>query len=155
MENRNVARISYGGGTHSTTIMTYNQWVCHSPIMSFILLSDPMAHTRNTTKQDLTRKTATHTSRHRNQHRDAYQPCFLKQIFIGQVNETCHNKNLQQVISTTIQSLQKQQGNILYTHINQCIQNIYKGTKDIVRSEERRVGKECRLQCRSRWSPYH
>ena len=23
------------------------------------------------------------------------------------------------------------------------------------RSEERRVGKECRLQCRSRWSPYH
>ena len=23
------------------------------------------------------------------------------------------------------------------------------------RSEERRVGKECRLECRSRWSPYH
>ena len=23
------------------------------------------------------------------------------------------------------------------------------------RSEERRVGKECRLYCRSRWSPYH
>ena len=23
------------------------------------------------------------------------------------------------------------------------------------RSEERRVGKECRLTCRSRWSPYH
>ena len=22
-------------------------------------------------------------------------------------------------------------------------------------SEERRVGKECRLTCRSRWSPYH
>ena len=28
--------------------------------------------------------------------------------------------------------------------------------KDIgVRSEERRVGKECMVQCRSRWSPYH
>ena len=26
---------------------------------------------------------------------------------------------------------------------------------DKVRSEERRVGKECRLYCRSRWSPYH
>ena len=26
---------------------------------------------------------------------------------------------------------------------------------DVVRSEERRVGKECRLTCRSRWSPYH
>ena len=24
-----------------------------------------------------------------------------------------------------------------------------------VRSEERRVGKECNLSCRSRWSPYH
>ena len=24
-----------------------------------------------------------------------------------------------------------------------------------VRSEERRVGKECELKCRSRWSPYH
>ena len=24
-----------------------------------------------------------------------------------------------------------------------------------VRSEERRVGKECTSQCRSRWSPYH
>ena len=25
----------------------------------------------------------------------------------------------------------------------------------IVRSEERRVGKECTMTCRSRWSPYH
>ena len=24
-----------------------------------------------------------------------------------------------------------------------------------VRSEERRVGKECTMTCRSRWSPYH
>ena len=27
------------------------------------------------------------------------------------------------------------------------------GARD--RSEERRVGKECGYQCRSRWSPYH
>ena len=26
---------------------------------------------------------------------------------------------------------------------------------DWLRSEERRVGKECRIGCRSRWSPYH
>ena len=26
---------------------------------------------------------------------------------------------------------------------------------DVTRSEERRVGKECSKQCRSRWSPYH
>ena len=25
----------------------------------------------------------------------------------------------------------------------------------LIRSEERRVGKECRIGCRSRWSPYH
>ena len=25
----------------------------------------------------------------------------------------------------------------------------------IMRSEERRVGKECASMCRSRWSPYH
>ena len=31
------------------------------------------------------------------------------------------------------------------------------GGVDLValRSEERRVGKECMVQCRSRWSPYH
>ena len=30
------------------------------------------------------------------------------------------------------------------------------GTTDLTpRSEERRVGKECSLTCRSRWSPYH
>ena len=27
--------------------------------------------------------------------------------------------------------------------------------QDNIRSEERRVGKECGLLCRSRWSPYH
>ena len=27
--------------------------------------------------------------------------------------------------------------------------------KIVMRSEERRVGKECRIGCRSRWSPYH
>ena len=25
----------------------------------------------------------------------------------------------------------------------------------VLRSEERRVGKECAMECRSRWSPYH
>ena len=25
----------------------------------------------------------------------------------------------------------------------------------VLRSEERRVGKDCRCSCRSRWSPYH
>ena len=29
------------------------------------------------------------------------------------------------------------------------------GNREVVRSEERRVGKECTSWCRSRWSPYH
>src|SRR3546814_4188309 len=29
------------------------------------------------------------------------------------------------------------------------------GLEDSLRSEERRVGKECVSTCRSRWSPYH
>ena len=29
------------------------------------------------------------------------------------------------------------------------------GKEGLVRSEERRVGKECSEPCRSRWSPYH
>src|SRR3546814_13345595 len=28
-------------------------------------------------------------------------------------------------------------------------------THPVIRSEERRVGKECVSKCRSRWSPYH
>src|SRR3546814_5909116 len=33
--------------------------------------------------------------------------------------------------------------------------NLSGGEKRRVRSEERRVGKECVSTCRSRWSPYH
>ena len=31
----------------------------------------------------------------------------------------------------------------------------YASLQKLARSEERRVGKECRIGCRSRWSPYH
>ena len=34
-------------------------------------------------------------------------------------------------------------------------ENHNKANDDVVRSEERRVGKECLRLCRSRWSPYH
>src|SRR5213079_3627806 len=33
--------------------------------------------------------------------------------------------------------------------------NVWGPVEDRMRSEERRVGKECRLLCRSRWSPGH
>src|SRR3546814_15136502 len=32
---------------------------------------------------------------------------------------------------------------------------IVDGVRQVARSEERRVGKECVSTCRSRWSPYH
>ena len=35
------------------------------------------------------------------------------------------------------------------------IEQVLPGTPVLKRSEERRVGKECTEQCRSRWSPYH
>src|SRR3546814_14564422 len=47
------------------------------------------------------------------------------------------------------------------TAINgQCIwvdggQRFVDQPRDVMRSEERRVGKECVSTCRSRWSPYH
>src|SRR3546814_20218809 len=34
-------------------------------------------------------------------------------------------------------------------------QNLARGIEGDIRSEERRVGKECVSTCRSRWSPYH
>ena len=35
------------------------------------------------------------------------------------------------------------------------VTNALAGKTKSVRSEERRVGKECNQVCRSRWSPYH
>ena len=35
------------------------------------------------------------------------------------------------------------------------IKDAIESVHDIARSEERRVGKECSVTCRSRWSPYH
>ena len=32
---------------------------------------------------------------------------------------------------------------------------LFEKIASVTRSEERRVGKECRIGCRSRWSPYH
>ena len=45
-----------------------------------------------------------------------------------------------------------------WARIREKIDSIEEGStppQQQVRSEERRVGKECRIGCRSRWSPYH
>ena len=38
---------------------------------------------------------------------------------------------------------------------NEAVAYAMKQINPDVRSEERRVGKECASKCRSRWSPYH
>ena len=50
----------------------------------------------------------------------------------------------QPALSRSISQLEKEMGVDLLNR-----------TRRRVRSEERRVGKECNGQCRSRWSPYH
>src|SRR3546814_10382254 len=39
--------------------------------------------------------------------------------------------------------------------VNAVSHHLAFGAIDLIRSEERRVGKECVSTCRSRWSPYH
>ena len=51
---------------------------------------------------------------------------------------------------TTVEGLQE---DVLEVLLNLKDIAIRMGTGD--RSEERRVGKECSVTCRSRWSPYH
>ena len=48
-------------------------------------------------------------------------------------------------------------GPVTAKKMNQSSQRLsfYLSIYCVTRSEERRVGKECRIGCRSRWSPYH
>ena len=45
----------------------------------------------------------------------------------------------------------------VYYPFHNCVKDSGRNlvTCDLIRSEERRVGKECLRMCRSRWSPYH
>ena len=42
-----------------------------------------------------------------------------------------------------------------YIYVSQMLRQRVSEAYASGRSEERRVGKECGYQCRSRWSPYH
>ena len=65
---------------------------------------------------------------------------------VGQNPGTCHPRML-----TSLQAAKKRGCKIV--HVNPLPETGLKRFKH--RSEERRVGKECGLLCRSRWSPYH
>ena len=51
--------------------------------------------------------------------------------------------------------IQRGVGGVARSHDTGSTLEKAKATEEIVRSEERRVGKECLRLCRSRWSPYH
>ena len=63
----------------------------------------------------------------------------------------------------TLRDLQSTNGSYVDGHrirearpgVNRPVAEVPVGQARERRSEERRVGKECRLTCRSRWSPYH
>ena len=46
-------------------------------------------------------------------------------------------------------------GLVPWFYFTEAINNGTTALLEYARSEERRVGKECRIGCRSRWSPYH
>ena len=52
-------------------------------------------------------------------------------------------------------NLSKAAAVIGFSGLYQACNPASKKTQPTIRSEERRVGKECASMCRSRWSPYH
>ena len=71
------------------------------------------------------------------------------------------NKEMKRTLTTVYDAL-KEKG---YNPINQIVGYLlsedptyitnHNNARSLIRSEERRVGKECSEPCRSRWSPYH
>src|SRR3546814_14842121 len=66
---------------------------------------------------------------------DFITPHVVPGITTGQLDELCHN--------------------FILEHGAVPAPLGYRGFPKSIRSEERRVGKECVSTCRSRWSPYH
>ena len=68
---------------------------------------------------------------------------------VNLVDRTCHCRQWQ--IRATIASHFKPLWSFSLWHVI----SLYAFINSVLRSEERRVGKECTSWCRSRWSPYH
>ena len=58
---------------------------------------------------------------------------------------------LQEVIDSFVEKTEREGDPTYYKEFHELADPIY----EKFRSEERRVGKECAVRCRSRWSPYH
>ena len=75
---------------------------------------------------------------------------FVDDVLVGTETEKEHDEIVEEI-------LRRLEKNNLYVKPEKCTWKVRKiGFLGVViRSEERRVGKECRALCRSRWSPYH
>ena len=60
-----------------------------------------------------------------------------------------------EVLPGVTESLEVHDSQQLVTQVARLVTALGHAAALLDRSEERRVGKECRLTCRSRWSPYH
>jgi hypothetical protein len=74
--------------------------------------------------------------------------------------ETCLAEDARGVVDTVIRSYSLTARQAWGQWGRACLAHVQKLAQDdpearVERSEERRVGKECRRLCRSRWSPYH
>src|SRR3546814_1064683 len=56
-----------------------------------------------------------------------------------------------ETVPLAVSSILRCDSSVLLSSIKRCASS----TRPSIRSEERRVGKECVSTCRSRWSPYH
>src|SRR3546814_11293652 len=65
--------------------------------------------------------------------------------------ESVHAKSYSSIFSTLISTKEIDEA-FRWSEENE---NLQRKARIILRSEERRVGKECVSTCRSRWSPYH
>ena len=68
----------------------------------------------------------------------------------------CDNDEKGDVTKPVIDLIEPEEGAVLKIGNGKGVHFEMNLSDDVMlRSEERRVGKECRIGCRSRWSPYH
>ena len=58
-------------------------------------------------------------------------------------------------IANLLVSLKLPEGSRVAVQVEKSVEAMLLYLATLLRSEERRVGKECTATCRSRWSPYH
>ena len=76
-------------------------------------------------------------------------------VFGMGIQTTSHGQPYLNFLIPGVVSLTTMNGSFNAIAQNLNVQRLYEKAFDQVRSEERRVGKECASMCRSRWSPYH